>query len=172
MSTHFFDIRQYASIRSFIHDTCRLLGGNMDQEECRGEAWLAYWDAKITYHRYEGCCEWNSYLYYRVQEAIDEYRRVHNRNISLESPLSLDQPLGDSNETPGTLFFHHQGDFTRGVDLWDYAWRLGECKYAILRQTANKESDVEIMSNMSMQPEEYYSLKYQLRADFERFLRI
>lgn len=156
-----------------IQAVYRRFGGTLEQEEYEANAWLAYVEARLSYPAFAGCCEWEAYLYRRLQEAAEEMKRQRSRRISRESPLSLDQTAGNSAQ-PVIAFLRHpnQGDFTRGVDFWDYIRRLGLEKYRMVRGFCGKETDQEIMVCLRMPQNRFYRLKRELRADMEAYLNI
>lgn len=144
----------------------------LDEEEFTGAVWLAYWEARTSYHLFEGCCDWDAYLQTRLDETVEALRRERNRRMSLESEFSLNQPVGQSQKPAGEVFFPAQGDFTRGTDFWDYMERLGSAKYNMVRGFCRRDSDREIMAYLRMEAPEFYQLKQELQTDVQTYLYI
>ncbi len=143
------------------------------REECRSEGWFAYWEARTLYPKYEGCCDFWTYTFFHMKNKLDNLRKTRNKRISEESPFSLNQMVSDANrEAIETVLFPIQGDFTSGVMLWDYAYRLGEMKHQIMRKLTLQETDQEIMEALHLNPCEYFRMKQELRQDLQEYLEI
>ncbi|WP_298022327.1 hypothetical protein [uncultured Dysosmobacter sp.] len=159
-------------IDAMIETLRRRSAAALDKEEFTSAVWLAYYEADSSYHLFEGCCDWDAYLHTRLNEAIEALKCERNRRMSVESRFSLNQPVGRSQRPAIDVLFPMQGDFTRGIDFWDYMERLGSPKYNMVRGFCRRDSDQEIMTDLHMAAPEFYQLKWELQADMWKYLRI
>lgn len=164
---------EYRQVQKFIDKMCRRYGKNLDQEECQSESWCAYWEARTFYPQYQGCCDFWTYAFLRIKNKLELIRQTRNQRISGESPFSLNQMVADTRkEAVEIVLFPIQGDFTNGVMLWDYAYRLGWIKHQIMRRLSLRETDEEIMQSLHLNLYEYYRMKQELRQDLQKYLEI
>ena len=121
-------------------------GRGLPREDTISECWVSYLEHKDLYYGLPGLTFWT-----RVAEHMigcvkkihrDKIRRYHG-----ESKVSLNQRYMNSKEEIGNYTFPRQGDFTKKIDLWDYAMRLGKEKYRIIRGLINGEEDEYIAKN-------------------------
>ena len=173
MRRHVLSSLEYRQVQKFIDKMCKRYGKNLDQEECQSECWFAYWEARTFYPRYEGCCDFWTYAFFRIKNKLDALRKIRNQRISEESPFSLNQMVLDTGkEAEETMLFPIQGDFTNGVMLWDCAYRLGWMKHQIMRKLSLQETDQEIMESLHLNLCEYCRMKQELRRDLQEYLEI
>lgn len=66
----------------------------------------------------------------------------------------------------------NNGCFENSVSLWDYAERLGNLKYKILKLMYHKESDSEIIETLHLCHDDYFVIKEQLKEDFLNYINI
>ena len=145
----------------------RRFGRGLEWDDCISEAWIAYMEAERSYHRYAGCCSWETYLSFRVQEALEELRRGRSRRIQLQSPFSLDQPL-EENGTPAIQWFPScQGSFENSLLFWDYVRRLDSPLREMAKNLAQGDSREEIMKEMNMDRAQYDFWRDTLRQELE-----
>lgn len=170
-NTSFYD-QEIEQVNQLVQKLYRGSPHTLDKEEFTGAVWLAYWEARTTYHLFEGCCDWDAYLQTRLDETVETLRCERNRRMSIESRFSLNQPVGQSQKPAVDVLFPMHGDFTRGTDFWDYMERLGDAKYNMVRGFCRRDSDREIMAHLHLEPPEFYRLKKELQTDVQAYLYI
>ena len=116
-----FSYQEIPKIQTYIRKVYIEFARTLDEEEFNSAAWLAYWEAKVSYPRFQGCCDWETYLLHRLREAAQELKRQRNRRIALESQVSLDQRafggVGLREKNPAqSLLFSPQHQRQRTVD--------------------------------------------------------
>ena len=160
---------KFQIVERFIHKMVRMYGQGMDEEECVAECWRSFLEAQNSYPRVKGCCDFQTYAEYSVQESLNLLRRKRNERISLESGLPLDMCFEGSCETVGQRYFRKTGDFANYVMLKDFMERQGEQSCRILWRMYHLEDDGEIMENERLTPQEYYPILEKLQAAFREW---
>ena len=122
-----FSYQEIPKIQTYIRKVYIEFARTLDEEEFNSAAWLAYWEAKVSYPRFQGCCDWETYLLHRLREAAQELKRQRNRRIALESQVSLDQPVGDGQTRSGTWSFRGKG-ISPGAPISGTTWNGWEMK--------------------------------------------
>ena len=122
-----FSYQEIPKIQTYIRKVYIEFARTLDEEEFNSAAWLAYWEAKVSYPRFQGCCDWETYLLHRLREAAQELKRQRNRRIALESQVSLDQPVGDGRNTVRDLVFPGKG-ISPGAPISGTTWNGWEMK--------------------------------------------
>ena len=163
---------EYKVAEKIICEAVDNYGQGMDCEECTSEAWRAYLEADRTYCDFSGCCSHKDYAAFRVIEALNQMRQKRNERFALESALSLDMRVEDSNESIGARFGRRYGDFTKHVALWDFVERLGSEKHKLVKQLSHQCSDIEIMEKYGLSRIGFYTILAELQVDFEEWLEI
>jgi len=105
-----------------------------------------------------------------------------NKNLVLDNSDTLE--CGPFSYDTTTMRFYKNGEelinflpgnngcFENSVSLWDYAERLGNLKYKILKLMYHKESDLEIIETLHLCPDDYFVIKEQLKEDFLNYINI
>jgi len=157
----------YQIADQFIREQIHLHSPRMDVEECRQEGWRAFLEARVTYHRVEGCYTFRRHAETFLQEAFRRMRRTKNERISLESSLSLDQPFGEDTETIGMRCFPGTtNDCSQIVALRDYIYRQGLEKSRIIWQLYHQADPQEIMAQEHLSQEAYHVLMNEIQLAF------
>jgi len=143
----------------------------MDEDERLSEGWQAFLSACNSYSQYEGCCEFETYATFRIQEHFDALRKKNNSELALFSPLSLNQKFPDGNEI-GTYFLKCSGDFTKGIDLWDFIGRLPENERFVVRGLYYKNDPEEIMKAGRFSQKKYCQTIMSLQESFSHWLAL
>ena len=58
-NTSFYD-QEIEQVNQLVQKLYRGSPHTLDKEEFTGAVWLAYWEARTTYHLFEGCCDWDA----------------------------------------------------------------------------------------------------------------
>lgn len=159
-------------VDKFLYELYSIWGQNLDREECRNEGWMIYLDGRKKYKYDIGDAEYWDYVGKNVRKRLEQIRQNRNEKYRLESRMSLNCKYGEEKEEIGTIIPDKSGDFVNGIALWDYLKNLGEQKYRILRLMNAKEDDIDIMKRLYLTEEEYFSIKLELREDFQLYLDI
>ena len=162
----------YSEFERLVEDCVERYGKNLAWDECVSEAWSALYEARRTYGRFAGCCSLEAYAAHHIERRLKELRSERNHRIALESRISLDAPYYDSNESIRDHIPRKTNDCSNSVALWDYAWRLGPEKYAILHLLAFGYTREEIIPMRNMSREWYDALMEDLEHDFQKWLTI
>ena len=163
---------RYLRAEQFIRRQIESFGCNSDCDDTMQDGWRVYLLAQQDYSRVSGCCDFESYVNYRFEVHMDELRYKRNERLHIESSLSLDQPLTNTNNSIGTTFFRSHGDFTKYVALQDFEERQGPEKSRILRLMRYQYTDKEIMRLYKIAPSRYYQHVGELQAAFREWLNI
>lgn len=156
----------------YILEQVKGYGHRMDTEESISTAWLAFLEARHTYSNVEGCCSFLAYAGFCIEESLDLMRKKRNDRISLESPLSPDQPYGDGQESMTERLFSKQGDFTHGVILRAFIEDLSKDKQKILHLMSHSYSHREIMQKCHLNADQFYIVLVELQTLFRGWLAI
>ena len=143
-------------------------GRGLDRNDCASEAWIACMEAEKSYRSYAGCCSWETYLSFRVQERLELLRRQRSQQIQIQSPFSLDQPVGEKGETALNFFPSCQGSFESSVLFWDYVRHLEGPLREIARCLAHGDSAEEVMEELNMDRSQFDFWKSALREELEQ----
>lgn len=144
-------------------------GKGLLKDDVISVCWVAYLENKqklIGFHSEDYWMEAAKYM----EKYIAVMRRDRNRRCSVQSKLSMNQTCNDSGEEIGSILFHIYGDFTKSVALWDYARRLGEKKWKIIKCIVYGDDDREIMRRVNMDEECYWEIKKGLQEDMNRYI--
>lgn len=164
MQKMIFSEYEIQQVNRIIDEIYKTMSG-LDREECQSAGWCSYMEMKNAFlFQYHTESYWETVINGIVDE-FEQMRIERNNKISLESTLSLNQHLGDSEEEAGEILFPIQGDFTNGVILWDYLKGLGEEKYPILRLMSDREEDSDIIEILHLDKNKYFEIKEQLKED-------
>lgn len=163
---------EFRIMERFVNEGVNKYGQGMDEEECHAEGWRAVLEARESYRRVAGCCDFASFAEHCLEMRLGEMRQARNKWIALHSPCSLDAPYYNSDETIGAHLPNKIGDCSNAVALWDYVTRLGEKKYRVLRLMNWGMSDREIITECQMLPQEYFGILEELQGDFTEWLNI
>ncbi len=143
-------------------------------EDCYSESWRNYLEARKTYHRFEGCCSFETYAEFLVEKGFEEMRKRHNDLISLKSKISLDECYLNSGESIIDHLPGRTGDCVKYVELMDYIGRLQKDERSVAISLYYGMTDQEIMEEKYIKPKQYYRIIEQLQKDFtigEQFVK-
>lgn len=139
----------------------------LNRSDCIAEAWIAFIEAEQSYHSFAGCCTWNVYLSFRVQERLAALRQARNQHIQLQSPFSLDQSIDEKGKTALDLFPSCQGNFEGSVLFWDYVRHLDSPLREMAQYLAQGDSREEVMAELGMDQTQFDFWRDTLREELE-----
>lgn len=163
---------EYKQASKMIHDCYDNFGQGLDFEECYSASWVAYLEVRERVSNiYNTDTLWVE-ARPQIIEVIKNIRKIRNDKMRMESRLSLNQTLGESDEPVYTFLFPVHGDFVNGICLWDYIDGLGGKKAKILHLLYQGEDDISIMDRLQLKIFEYYDLIIEIKGDLMVYMEI
>lgn len=155
-------------VTRLIEAVYRYCGKGLPKEDFVSDCWVAYLEYKENI-KTNSMNYWKKVTEYMFVE-LSKLRTIRNNKYRIESRLSLNQKCGESREEMSSILFPVNGDFTKGVILWDFASGLGPEKSMIMSYMAHGEDDGYIMERMGIALQRYQMLKMELRDDMTEYI--
>lgn len=159
-------------VNSMIQDLCIQNNLSPQDDEYRSAAWEAFVD---HYHHHPQV--WNPTSFWpcaisHMDHAIQKEKCA--RSQYLYQLLSLDTPLSQDSDNPGTLLdlLPIQGDFTNGTAFRDFICRLPSDLYALSSRLLNRDSLEEARSDLGWDCHRLCNAVAQLRKHMTEYEQI
>lgn len=163
--------REIDIMNNFFEEMYMNYGQGLDSDSWKSEAWITYLELRKYYGRsFYQLCGWDQ-IYLSLCETIGQLRKARNYMISIESKMSLNQSYTDSGTEIGCIIKSSESDFSKYTELWDFAYRLGNIKYNILRLLYEGEEDYEIQRIMKLSVDDYNNIREELKWDFKNYIK-
>lgn len=163
---------EISNISNLINSIYETYDCNLDKSSCLTIGWISYLECRNLYPYSLFSDDFIQYVSEKISASFSNLRKDRSNRIRITSKCSLYSTFNENGEELINFLPGNNGCFENSVSLWDYAERLGNLKYKILKLMYHKESDLEIIETLHLCPDDYFVIKEQLKEDFLNYINI
>lgn len=163
---------EISNISNLINSIYETYGCNLEKSSCLTIDWISYLEYRNLYPYSLYSDDFIQYISEKISASFSNLRKDRSNRIRITSKCSLYSTFNEDGEELINFLPGNNGCFENSVSLWDYAERLGNLKYKILKLMYHKESDSEIIETLHLCHDDYFVIKEQLKEDFLNYINI
>lgn len=163
---------EISNISNLINSIYETYGWNLEKSSCLTIGWISYLEYRNLYPYSLYSDDFIQYISEKISASFSNLRKDRSNRIRITSKCSLYSTFNEDGEELINFLPGNNGCFENSVSLWDYAERLGNLKYKILKLMYHKESDSEIIETLHLCHDDYFVIKEQLKEDFLNYINI
>ena len=152
-----------------IHEIVKLKGYAMEKEDCIDECWVVYLENRAACKTQKDY--WDHMTYYLIRR-MEELRVQRNRRFRVESRISYNGTMLDSDEQIGDILFASENRHEDSIAFWNFIEGLGTEKCGVAKCLALFGDDDWAMRRMNISKERYDEIKEELKADMMEYLEL
>ena len=150
-----------------IHEIVKLKGHGMEKDDCIAECWLVYLENRAVCKKRK---DYWDHMAYQLIRRMDDLRVQRNRRFGVESRISYNGIMMDSDEQIGDILFASENRNEDSIAFWSFIESLGAEKYNVAKCLAQFEDDDYAMRSMDISKKRYDEIKEELRADMTEYM--
>ena len=133
---------EISNISNLINSIYETYDCNLDKSSCLTIGWISYLECRNLYPYSLFSDDFIQYVSEKISASFSNLRKDRSNRIRITSKCSLYSTFNENGEELINFLPGNNGRFENSVSLWDYAERLGNLKYKILKLKYHKESDL------------------------------